>query len=221
MNLSSFAARFLLVVYLLGFLSEALYSHLWLIKSVYDSRFRLSCLRIHESHDTLFLWGAKMCLISSDVSSSETSTCQKILGSMCCPAAEPFFSSLELTQFKPQSVWDPCQLVLGDTLGTGLMCVKERMARWRLARDRWGWEVAISREIWRSWGGGGVGVSTQRQEPEQDTEATWEIRGLMSCKQSRGVMRWKDYQRDERRSSKLKSFFFSSFFFNLPTFVGR
>lgn len=34
------------------------------------------------------------------------------------------------------------------------------------------------------------GVSTQRQEPEQDTEATWEIRGLMSCKQrSRGVMR--------------------------------
>lgn len=167
MNIPSFAARFLLLVYLLRFLSEALYLHLRLIKSEYNSRFRLSCLRMHESHDTLFLWGAKMCLISSDVSSSETSTCQKILGSMCCPAAEPFFSlSLELTQFKPRSIWDPCQLVLGDTLGTGLMCVKERMARWRLARDRWGREVAISREIWREGGCQHRGKSqnkTQRQ----------------------------------------------------------
>lgn len=52
-----------------------------------------------------------------------------------------------------------------------IMCVNERMARRRLARDKEGLEVAVSRKSRR-----GGNVNTEARATEQDTEATWEIR---------------------------------------------
>lgn len=172
-----------------------IYMHLWLLKFVSNSRFLLSCLQIHESHDALFLWGAKMCLISYAVSSSETSTCQRSLAACAALLLSLFFFffwSWHNSNLMSVQTWAPCQLVSGDKLGTelwsggswclGIMCVKERMARRRLARDKWGREVAVSRKSWKG------GVSTLRQEPEQDTEATWEIKVWWAA--SRGVKEW-------------------------------
>lgn len=56
----------------------------------------------------------------------------------------------------------------------GLMCVKERTARRRLAGNKWVQEVDVSRDVGTVWGRGEM--STLREEAGRDTETTWEIR---------------------------------------------
>lgn len=63
------------------------------------------------------------------------------------------------------------------------MCVKERTARRRLAGDKWGREVDVSRDIGTVWGGGrGENVNTEGRGWTRHRDNLGN-QGWMSCKQ--------------------------------------